>query len=307
MHGEERPSAASRQPVLMAWVRRLLLLYPRAWRERYADEVAAVLAQHPVTYWTALDLVLGAVDTHLHGDLLPRRLTSMAHRIRSSEIAIFCAFVLFCVAWLAMRFVRDPLPIWKAAVAAHPALLLTLTAMDLAGLVATLAVFVGGLPLLISALAQAVAARRWRLLALFAVPLLAAATLVVVGLADIPWSSTSQSGVVHMLQPVAVQIGLVLLAVLAVGGSAAAIAAAVGRSELDERTLRFALVPAGVATAALALGLVAAVALTALIYSEAPQVSLGSPVQVADLLLMLVAVVLAGAAVRRGVRAAHAG
>lgn len=111
---------------------------------------------------------------------------------------------------------------------------------------------------------------------LFVVPLLAAAALVVVGLADIPWSSVSQTGAVHTLRPVAVQVGLILLALVAVGGSAAAIAAAIGRSELDERMLRFALLPAGVATVALALGLLAAVALNGLIYREAPQVGLGS-------------------------------
>lgn len=285
----------------------LLRLYPREWRDRYGDEVTSVLAEHHVTYWTALDLVLGAIDAHLHGDLLPRRLTSMAHRIRSSEIAIFCAFVLFAVAWLPLRLVRDPLPIWETAVAKHPALFTALGVLDLASLIAALAVLAGGLPLLVSALKQAVITRRWRLLALFGIPLLAAAALGAVGLADIPWSSVSQSGEVRMLQPVAVQLALILLLLVAVGGSAAAIATAVGRSEVSDRALRFALLPAGVATTALALGLLAAVALNALIFTEAPAVGFWPPMQVADLLVMLAAVVIAVFALRHGMQAARGG
>lgn len=310
MRVEDQPPMRSHQADsswLRRWAPRLLRLYPRSWRDRYDDEVVAVLAEHHVTYWTALDLVLGALDAHLHGDLLPRRLTSMAHRIRSSEITIFCAFVFFGVAWLALRLVRDPLPIWEKAVAAHPELLASLTILDLASGIAALAVLVGGLPLLVSALKQSIATRRWGLLALFAIPLLAAAALVIVGLADIPWSSVSQSGQVNMLQPIAVQLGLVLLLLLAVGGSAAAIAAAIGHSEVSARALRFALLPAGIATGALALGLLAALALNALIFTEAPQVGFWPPMQVADVLAMLAAVVLAAFALRHGVQAARGG
>src|SRR5690349_18598743 len=172
-----RPAHVSRA---QRWTPRLLHLYPRAWRDRYGDEVASVLAEHRVTYWTALDLVLGAFDAHLHGDLLPRRLASMAHRIRSSEITIFCAFVLFCIAWLPLGLVRDPLPIWQAAVAAHPELLIALTLLGIAALIATLAILVGGVPLVATAFRQSISARRWWLLALFAVPLLAAAALVAI-------------------------------------------------------------------------------------------------------------------------------
>jgi hypothetical protein len=310
MRVEDQPAMRRRQAHssrMQRWVQLLLRLYPRAWRDRYGDEVAFVLAEHRVTYWTALDVLLGALDAHLHGDLLPRRLTSMAHRIRSSEITIFCAFVLFCIAWLPLGLVRDPLPVWEAAAAAHPALLVALTLLGLAALVATLAILVGGLPLLVSALAQSVAARRWRLLALFSVPLLAAAALVVVGLADIPWSSVSPSGVLLVRQPLALQVGLILLPLVAIGGSAVAVAAAIGRSELSLDMFRFALLPAGVATAALALGLLGAAALTALLFAEAPQVSAWPPLQAGGLLLMLAAVVLAASALRHGIHAARGG
>jgi hypothetical protein len=58
----------------------------------------------------------------------------------------------------------QPAPVWEAAAAAHPALLVALTLLRLAGLVATLAVLAGGLPLVVSALAQSIAARHRGLL-----------------------------------------------------------------------------------------------------------------------------------------------
>jgi hypothetical protein len=45
---------------------RLLVLYPRAWRDRYQTEMGAVLDDLPFTPRAALDLVLGAVDAHLN-------------------------------------------------------------------------------------------------------------------------------------------------------------------------------------------------------------------------------------------------
>jgi hypothetical protein len=43
----------------------LLRLYPKEWRARYEDEVAAVLDQHGCTPRTFVDLVLGAIDARL--------------------------------------------------------------------------------------------------------------------------------------------------------------------------------------------------------------------------------------------------
>jgi hypothetical protein len=43
----------------------LLRLYPRAWRERYAGEVSAMLAAERLTPRLVLDLIAGAVDARL--------------------------------------------------------------------------------------------------------------------------------------------------------------------------------------------------------------------------------------------------
>jgi drug/metabolite transporter (DMT)-like permease len=47
-------------------MRRLIRLYPAAWRERYGDEMAAVLEDRPPGPFDVADLLLGAIDAHLH-------------------------------------------------------------------------------------------------------------------------------------------------------------------------------------------------------------------------------------------------
>ena len=44
----------------------ILRLYPRAWRERYGDEIAALLEERPASLLDQLDLIRGALDARLH-------------------------------------------------------------------------------------------------------------------------------------------------------------------------------------------------------------------------------------------------
>src|SRR4051812_22814027 len=44
----------------------LVRCYPAAWRRRYGDEVEWVLAQRPIGPFDAADILLGALDAHLH-------------------------------------------------------------------------------------------------------------------------------------------------------------------------------------------------------------------------------------------------
>jgi len=44
----------------------LLRLYPRVWRQRYAGEVAEMLAGRGFSLRIAVDLIAGAIDTRLH-------------------------------------------------------------------------------------------------------------------------------------------------------------------------------------------------------------------------------------------------
>ena len=44
----------------------LLRLYPARWRDRYGDEFAAVLGSRPLGPFDVADVLLGALDAHLH-------------------------------------------------------------------------------------------------------------------------------------------------------------------------------------------------------------------------------------------------
>lgn len=50
----------------------LLQLYPRAWRDRHADEMRAILEDRPPTLGDRIDLVRGALDARLHPDVRSR-------------------------------------------------------------------------------------------------------------------------------------------------------------------------------------------------------------------------------------------
>ena len=293
----------------LLWARRVLRCYPRAWRDRYASEMEWVLQDCPITLWTLLDLFLGALDTRLHPDLLPRRITSMAYRVRTSEIVIFCAFVVYGIAWFAVRFVRDPIPVWEKAVQVHPEIRVALIAVDGAGVIALLAMAIGGTPIVYVVLRNAFRDRRWKLLGLLAVPLLAVGVLLsYVALASGTWTQRATNGTPGApFTPLALvlQLGLVLLLLAAVSGGTAAVAIAVGRSRLSDRLLHFVLIPAAVATLGIATGLVATIILTLLILTEAPQLH-GSPGNLEIVILVMAgAAVVAVNALRRGLRAAH--
>jgi hypothetical protein len=49
--------------------RTLLRLYPRRWRQRYEEEVGALVDDQPLSVGTVFDLLLGAFDAHLNPEL----------------------------------------------------------------------------------------------------------------------------------------------------------------------------------------------------------------------------------------------
>jgi hypothetical protein len=229
----------------------------------------------------------------------------VTRRIRGSEIVVFCAFVLFGAAWLAVQQVRDPLPDWLGVVRFHPEIRTAFVAAQAAGLVALLAVAVGGLPILCAALTQAIKPDNARVRRPLLVPVLAVIVLSgYVVLARGAWATQQRPGANAPLTPLAVvlQLGFFALALLAIVGSTAAIAVAIARSEPDERAVHFAVIPATIVTVAMGATLVAVLVLGLLIHRSAPD--LFPPWQLAvTLLLMGVATGVAAVALRRGMRA----
>jgi hypothetical protein len=71
----------------------LVRLYPQAWRERYGDELAALLEDRPPGPFDVADMALGALDAHLHLRDLGHRSehrkgTPMSLRLAGSAAAV---------------------------------------------------------------------------------------------------------------------------------------------------------------------------------------------------------------------------
>ena len=60
---------------------RLLRLYPVAWRERYEPELLGLLHDRPVRLRGSVDVVLGAIDAHLHPELIGGTRQPWTHRL----------------------------------------------------------------------------------------------------------------------------------------------------------------------------------------------------------------------------------
>ena len=60
---------------------RLLRLYPAAWRRRYEAEFLGLLEERPVGALLSVDVLLGAVDAHLHPNLIGSEPRPWTHRL----------------------------------------------------------------------------------------------------------------------------------------------------------------------------------------------------------------------------------
>lgn len=139
---------------------RLLRHYPRAWRERYADEAAAVLEERPATMRTLFDLFLGLLDAYLHAELFTERKSVMLQRLRNNQITIFSSFALFTVFWILYIFgthmYQLGLPPWDIAPSA-PNYAFVGPTVRVIGVLAILTTLFGGGAFLMVALKQAIA------------------------------------------------------------------------------------------------------------------------------------------------------
>jgi hypothetical protein len=99
-------------------------LYPRAWRDRYGDELQEVLERERLGIRTRLDLVRGALDAHLH-PVAPSRLPVLA-AVTASALAVSHAIALAAqpVATDWPGYQEESLPVIIGSVAASiPALI----------------------------------------------------------------------------------------------------------------------------------------------------------------------------------------
>jgi len=103
-------------------MKKLVSLYPRAWRARYGEEFLALLDEQPATPRVVVDLLRGALDAHLHpqkGGAVPRAAGSARANIVMGAALIHIEIALRLVA-LCDAGLRDYLRELSATAAPGP-------------------------------------------------------------------------------------------------------------------------------------------------------------------------------------------
>jgi len=234
----------------------LLRVYPPAFREAYGVEVTQVFRQLYRDAWaqrgawgalacfaTALaDLLVGALREYVALGWGEWERSWVMNRMRSSAILVFCAYIAFVV--VGMGFQKLTEDVVKSSVpTTYPGVRLAYNLVVAGAVIALTATLIGGLPLAFSALRQALAARRWGIVALFAVPPVALVvwlgwTLLLTNVilpANVAANTTPPG---HVL--IYSWVALFIVAAIA---SVAAVSAAITRSDLRPELFRFALAP----------------------------------------------------------------
>lgn len=239
----------------------LIRLYPRAWRERYQEEMEEVLTQHSLRLVTLFDILIGALDVHMHTDLQPERIYSMAHKLRVSAIAVFCAFLLFALAFIGLEQIVDPRALFNEAASSHTDLQISFSTIVVSAEIAFLAVAIGGLVILLTAIVKAITARRRDVLARFGsaillVILFAAASIIFQGFL---YGNASFSGI-YILVFLAVLIAATIL-----------IVQGILRTEFSVKLLRFMIIPMAITGLAMGVSCIAALTWLLRLWADDPQ------------------------------------
>jgi hypothetical protein len=249
----------------------LLRLYPRAWRERYADEFSALLAEYPVTLFTIIDIGLGALDARIFPQLILERLDVLMQRLRLTAFTIFGAFVAFVVAGMGFQKMTEYDDFMTLA---HHNIIVGVTyVLVVVGAVAALlGVLAGGVPIALAALRFAIQQRRWDILSRFAVPPL---TLVALFAYLKLMARIDRHPSVHSSLTDTTFGIFVALFVLAAFASAVAVISAVNRSDLDERLFRWTRLPAMLTVLAMIVVVAAMITWSVSLWQAAPSLFFG--------------------------------
>jgi hypothetical protein len=286
-----------------------LSLYPLAFRRRYGQEMRALLDQTPMRVLTVLDLFRGALAAHLRRPAAAAVLVDSADRVRASASGVLACWVVFAAAGIGFYKTTEDAP-FTAAGHAHPLLGDAHVLVQALALVASAAVLVGVLPLIIATLAQARRQPSLRFLVslpALAVLLFAGLTGVLVLLAHSEHSHrpTTAGGIALVAWGLA---GLACGAVCVVASRTALFAVPLSRGRLVTAFVCGTLVTAAMAamslaTALYAIGLPVDASHLAGASNGPLQVMSTGASLVAQLIVMVLATTLASTTTRRGWRA----
>jgi hypothetical protein len=228
------------------WARVALHLFPAAWQERFGAEFGVLLDETPATPSVLFDVLVAAVDAHVHPTGPRRRWPLMIERLRMSELVVFASWVVFVVAGLAFQRMTDGAP-FTAIGADQPAVGWTYFAVVAGAILSLCAVMFAGLPIALAIARTAIAARHWRHVGLLAVPPVALAiwvglSAVLLAAFDPPTSDIARVALFL------VWVGVFVLAAVA---STVAVSAAALEAEVDGAFYRRAALPALVTAGAM--------------------------------------------------------
>jgi hypothetical protein len=225
----------------------LVGLYPRVWRERYGEEFDALLEACLRSPLDVVDIVLGALDAHLG---LPSeggwRTMNMVNKLRTAILLVFCGYVGFIIAGLSLYGLVDDSPTAPLMRTDLP-LALAWRSIQAGSVVALLAIIVGGLPLAVVVVRQAMSSPR-RSMRLLLVPAIALLVWVLYGvlILAVALGWVHVPGVLPSVSPADFPMGnrlllggFMLTFVLGALASTAAVWRALSRTETDEETFRF--------------------------------------------------------------------
>jgi hypothetical protein len=143
--------------------KRLLSLYPEAWRERYGPEMSVLLDETPPSLAAVLDLLRGALLAHLR----PLETSAPVARARGAIAFVLWCFIAFCVFGSGFAKTTEN---YDYAEHMHPLLGVSHAVILIAAIAAAAALALAAAPLAAASLDQARRTRDPALVRLIAVP-----------------------------------------------------------------------------------------------------------------------------------------
>jgi hypothetical protein len=260
------------------FARRLVRLYPRTWRDRYEEEFVALLEESQGSVGDVFDVARGAMDAWMKPQVVSEtsggRLLMVA-RLRGSVLAVLWAWALLVVAGVGFQKMTEYDDFVRAS-RENAVVGAAFDAVVGGAVLALAAVLIGGVPIGFAAVRGALAEGRRDVPLLLSVPPLSLAAFVgyVLVLTKIIYPALGALAV-HDAVNVALFLSVAGAFLVAAVVSVAAVSAAVGRSGVGERHLRFALASAAIAAVAMVGVLVGTVVWGLALRVQAPALFMG--------------------------------
>jgi len=271
----------------------LLRLYPHIWRERYEEEMLAVLEAHRVTPATVVDLLVGAFDANLNYDGVTEGVMYMANRLRSGIVMTFCAFMLFGVGWSMLARLTDPMPTFQQAAKPFPAFWILGNAVFIVGCLAFLAFLMGGLPLVFISVRRAITSKQRDVLKLFWIAISCLLIFVISTVVLAEWHP-------HIY----VLIGYLVLSALLLIVGTVVVSQMIARTEFQLSELKIVFVPEIVILFCMVVSVTLSTILITAITAHAPQLfnsqDVNGPLFITGIVLMALGTIFASIGLRRG-------